>query len=65
MEVPFLGAVPLYEPVRRGGDAGVPIVVAEPDSAPARAFMAIAEHAAAQVSIASYRPKAIQLTPVK
>jgi ATP-binding protein involved in chromosome partitioning len=65
LQVPFLGRVPLYKPIRVGGDAGVPIVVSEPDSAPARAFMAVAEHAAAQVSIASYRPKAIQLKPVR
>jgi ATP-binding protein involved in chromosome partitioning len=65
LQVPFLGHVPLYKPVRVGGDSGVPIVVGEPDSAAARAFMAVAEHAAAQVSIASYRPKAIQLTPVR
>ena len=33
MTVPFLGSIPLYEPVRRGGDRGVPIVIGEPDSA--------------------------------
>jgi ATP-binding protein involved in chromosome partitioning len=65
MEVPFLGSVPLYEPIRVGGDKGVPIVIGEPDSEPARAFMRVDEHAAAQVSIASYRPKAITLTQVK
>jgi ATP-binding protein involved in chromosome partitioning len=65
MDVPFLGSIPLYEPIRVGGDKGVPIVIGEPDSVPARAFMGVAERAAAQVSIASYRPKAISLTPVK
>jgi ATP-binding protein involved in chromosome partitioning len=55
LAVPFLGRVPLYQPIRAGGDAGVPIVIGEPDSAAARAFMAAAEQAAAQVSIASYR----------
>jgi ATP-binding protein involved in chromosome partitioning len=62
--VPFLGGIPLYEPIRRGGDTGVPIVESEPDSAPARAFRATAERAAAQISIASYqRKKTIVLTP--
>jgi ATP-binding protein involved in chromosome partitioning len=61
--VPFLGRVPLYEPIRIGGDAGVPIVISEPESPAARAFLAAAEQAAAQVSIASYR-KPIPLTPV-
>jgi ATP-binding protein involved in chromosome partitioning len=64
MSVPFLGAVPLYEPVRSGGDAGVPIVMGEPDSAPARALVAAAERVAAQVSIASYSRRAIPLVQV-
>ena len=62
--VPFLGSIPLYEPIRRGGDSGVPIVISEPESAPARAFFAAAEQAAAQISIASYK-KPIPLIPVK
>jgi ATP-binding protein involved in chromosome partitioning len=52
--VPFLGRIPIYEPIRSGGDHGVPIVVAEPESPAARAFLAAAEQAAAQISIASY-----------
>jgi len=62
--VPFLGGIPLYEPIRRGGDAGIPIVESEPESAPARAFLQVAERTAAQVSIASFR-KTIPLTPVR
>ena len=57
--VPFLGQVPIYEPIRVGSDTGVPIVIAEPDSPAANAFRNIAEQAAAQVSIASFeRPTA-------
>jgi ATP-binding protein involved in chromosome partitioning len=63
--VPFLGRIPLYEPIRRGGDSGLPIVVAEPDSAPGRAFMQAAERAAAQLSIASFKPRPISLAPVQ
>jgi ATP-binding protein involved in chromosome partitioning len=64
--VPFLGCIPLYEPIRRGGDAGVPIVEGEPDSVPSRAFFQVAERAAAQISIASYQQKkTISLTPVR
>jgi ATP-binding protein involved in chromosome partitioning len=62
--VPFLGRIPLYEPIRVGGDTGVPIVVGEPDSPAARAFRAAAERLAAQLSIASYAKKAIPLMPV-
>jgi ATP-binding protein involved in chromosome partitioning len=64
MNVPFMGAVPLYEPVRRGGDNGVPIVMAEPESPAAKAFMAAAERVAQQVSIASYARKVIPVTAV-
>jgi ATP-binding protein involved in chromosome partitioning len=61
--VPFLGRIPLYEPIRRGGDTGVPIIVGEPTSAAADAFRAAAERLAAQISIASYK-RPITLTPV-
>jgi ATP-binding protein involved in chromosome partitioning len=43
LEVPFLGEVPLFSEIRVCGDKGVPIVVAEPDSAPAQAFTTCAE----------------------
>jgi ATP-binding protein involved in chromosome partitioning len=64
LSVPFLGRVPLYEPVRAGGDSGVPIVLAEPKSAAAMALVAAAERAAQQVSIASFAKGPIPLTPV-
>ena len=64
LTVPFLGGIPLYEPVRRGGDEGVPIVIGEPASAPARALIAAAERVAQQVSIASYARKQIPLVQV-
>ena len=38
----FLGEVPIYVEIREGGDAGQPIVVTSPDSAPGRAFIDIA-----------------------
>jgi ATP-binding protein involved in chromosome partitioning len=63
MSVPFVGRIPIYEPIRRGGDSGVPIVLSEPDCVSARAFIAAAEQAAAQISIASYK-RPIPLTPV-
>jgi ATP-binding protein involved in chromosome partitioning len=63
--VPFLGRVPIYQPIREGGDTGVPLMVSEPDSPASRAFMAAAERAAAQVSIASYSRPTIPLTVVR
>ena len=64
LSVPFLGRIPIYEPIRVGGDTGVPIVVGEPDSQAAQAFRAAAERLAAQLSIAAYTRKPIPLTPV-
>ncbi len=42
LEVPFLGEVPMNPRVRQHADAGSPIVVAEPDSIQAEAFMEVA-----------------------
>lgn len=55
LNVPFLGRLPVYQPIREGSDSGVPLVVAEPSSAAAKAFLTLAERAAAQVSIAAHR----------
>ncbi len=40
--IPFLGEVPLFTAIREGGDNGIPVVVAAPNSAPAMAFLDIA-----------------------
>jgi ATP-binding protein involved in chromosome partitioning len=53
--VPFLGRLPVYQPIREGSDAGVPLVVGEPASPAAKAFLTLAERAAAQVSITAHR----------
>jgi ATP-binding protein involved in chromosome partitioning len=63
MSVPFLGRIPIHEPIRIGGDTGVPIAIGEPNSVAAKAFRAAAERLAAQLSIASYK-RAIPLTPI-
>ena len=41
-KIPFLGEIPLFTEIREGGDKGQPVVVGQPGSAPAEAFMAIA-----------------------
>jgi ATP-binding protein involved in chromosome partitioning len=43
LDVPLLGRIPLVPALRSGGDAGRPIVAAEPDSEAAEAFRALAE----------------------
>jgi ATP-binding protein involved in chromosome partitioning len=55
MDVPFLGRLPIYQPIREGSDTGVPLVIAEPASSAARAFLTVAERTAAQVSIAAHK----------
>ena len=55
--VPFLGAVPLGLEVREGGDAGVPVVIGQPDSPQSEAFRHVAEEVARQVSIEAMKPE--------
>ena len=52
-EVPFIGAIPLDPTVRKGGDAGIPILVSEPDSAVSKAMRAITMDIAAKISVAA------------
>ena len=40
--LPFLGRIPIDPAIRAGGDSGMPIVVADPNSPQAKAFTAIA-----------------------
>jgi ATP-binding protein involved in chromosome partitioning len=53
--VPFLGSIPMDPAVRIGGDNGQPVVITDPDSAPAIALTQLAEKLAAQLSIAAYQ----------
>ena len=69
--VPFLGRIPISQPIREGSDNGVPLLISDPGSPAALAFIAAADRAAAQVSIASYArqhdvpPGSIPLTVVR
>ena len=63
--VPFLGGIPIYQPIREGSDAGVPLLISEPDSPAAQAIVEVARQAAAQVSIAAYKQPTIPLTVVR
>jgi ATP-binding protein involved in chromosome partitioning len=53
--VAFIGRIPIYQPIREGGDSGIPLMMSDPSSPAARAFMAAAERVAAEISIASYK----------
>ncbi len=61
LELPFLGEIPLVRQVREASDAGRPVVLTDPESPAAKAFMDVAERIAAQVSIRGMQAEA----PVK
>ena len=60
LELPFLGAIPLSTAIRVASDDGRPLVLTQPDSLAAKAFVEAAEKLAAQVSI---RGMQNELTP--
>src|SRR5436853_371826 len=51
LKVPLLGQVPIDIPTREAGDKGVPITIAEPNSAVARSFAEIAQKLRAAVPV--------------
>jgi len=55
LEIPFLGRLPLYQPIRVGSDRGIPIVIAEPESAGTLAFMALAESVMLQLAVSAHQ----------
>lgn len=56
--IPFLGEIPLATEVRTASDAGRPIVLSQPGTPSAQAFVKAAEQLAAQVSIRALRGEA-------
>jgi ATP-binding protein involved in chromosome partitioning len=70
LDVPFLGRLPVYQPISLGSDRGIPIVIAEPDSAAGRAFGQVAERIALQVAQSAHKSAMankgkIPLIPIK
>jgi len=53
---PFLGEIPLVPAIRETSDAGTPIVAVKPDSAEAKAFLALARAIAEKIAGATARP---------
>ncbi len=47
---PFLGEIPIFIEIREGGDSGQPVTVTAPATAPALAFLEIAENVRAQLA---------------
>jgi ATP-binding protein involved in chromosome partitioning len=63
LEVPFLGEVPMNPAVRKNADAGVPIVVAEPDSLQAEAFRNVSQQLTATICDLGVK-ELLEMTPV-
>ena len=51
--VPFLGEMPLFTEIRKGGDDGMPVVVSQPDSLPAEVFHQIARQLQDQLVVSA------------
>ena len=41
--IPFMGEIPIFLEIRRGGDSGMPVVVSNPQDAPGQSFINIAK----------------------
>ncbi|MEO6212798.1 MAG: Mrp/NBP35 family ATP-binding protein [Vicinamibacterales bacterium] len=68
LSVPFLGRIPIYEPIRIGGDTGVPITIGDPESVAAQSLRAAADQLAVQLAISNHNSstkRAIPLTQVR
>jgi ATP-binding protein involved in chromosome partitioning len=64
LKVPFLGEIPIDPAIREGGDTGRPIVVSNPDSPQAKAFVQIASHLAAQISVMNAKSTTLRIVTV-
>jgi ATP-binding protein involved in chromosome partitioning len=56
-QIPYLGEIPITPALRAGGDAGVPILIQDPNSPVSKIFLEIAAKLAGQLSIASERAR--------
>ncbi len=63
LEVPFLGEIPMNPSVRQNADAGVPMVIAEPDSLQAEAFRDIAHLITTSICELGVNERLRELTP--
>jgi len=63
LSVPLLGQIPLYPPVREGGDLGTPIVLSDPDSAAGQAFVDAARALARSTKTIVGKPLQLTVAP--
>jgi ATP-binding protein involved in chromosome partitioning len=62
--VPFIAAIPMDAAVRQAGDGGVPVVLGHPESAVARAMVAMSEDVAAKISVQALQ-KSSNVVPIQ
>ncbi len=51
VDAPYLGAIPMDPEVRKGGDAGKPVVVTQPEAPVSKALLELAKQVAARISV--------------
>src|SRR5439155_2725713 len=54
LSLPFIGRIPIYQPIREGSDAGVPLMIRETESPDARAIMDADERTESTMASASF-----------
>jgi ATP-binding protein involved in chromosome partitioning len=61
--VPLVGQIPLYPPLREGGDGGTPLVISEPDSAAGLALREAARTLAREAKTIVGKPLGLMVAP--
>ena len=61
--LPFLGAIPLEQPVRMGGDEGTPAVISHPDTASSQAFSVLAQEVATRLAVLAHNSEGDSSVP--
>src|SRR5438067_6632170 len=61
--VPLVGQIPLYPPLREGGDEGTPLVISEPDSAAGLALRNAARRLAQEAKSIVGKPLGLMVAP--
>jgi len=61
--VPLVGQIPLYPPLRKGGDEGTPLVVSDPDSAAGFALRNAARRLAHEATSIVGKPLSLMVAP--
>ena len=61
LAVPFLGEIPLEQPIREAGDNGKPIVIADEESSSAHAFIAVGTNMQQQLKLRAARLPKVEI----